>query len=97
GSGVALIVFGHGGGLLLTVHAASFVVWGVLMIVHVLAYLAHTLQVGTADWRRQAERIVAGTRSRRAALCGALLAGVILASATYPAQHAWLSRRKHRH
>ena len=93
GSGVALIVVGHGGGLLKSVHGVSFVVWGVLMIVHVLAYLARTLRVGPADWRRQAELVVAGARSRRAALGGALLAGVIVALATYPAQQAWLSHR----
>jgi len=97
GSGVALIVVGHGGGLLLNLHAVSFGVWGVLMIVHVLAYLVRTLRLGPADWRRHAEPIVAGARSRRAALGGALLAGVIVASATHPAQQAWLShRRDHR-
>ena len=31
GSGVALIVAGHGGGTLLTLHAVSFGVWGVVM------------------------------------------------------------------
>jgi hypothetical protein len=97
GSGVALIVVGHGGGLPKSLHAVSFVVWGVLMAVHVLAYLVRTLQVGPADWRRSAELIVAGARSRRAALIGALLAGVIVALATYPVQQAWLShRREHR-
>jgi len=98
GSGVALIVVGHGGGLLLGLHAVSFGVWGVLMIVHVLAYLARTLRVGPADWLPHAEQVVAGVRSRRAALGGAFLAGVIVALATYPAQQAWLShRREHRH
>jgi hypothetical protein len=98
GSGVALIVVGHGGGLLRTVHAVSFVVWGVLMIVHVLAYIARTLRLGPADWLPHAERVVAGARSRRAALAGALLAGAIVALATYPAQQAWLSHRhEHRH
>jgi hypothetical protein len=98
GSGVALIVAGHGGGTLLTLHAVSFGVWGVAMIVHVLAYLARTLRLGSADWRRHAEPIVAGVRSRRAALGGSLLAGVIVASATYSVQQAWLShRREHRH
>jgi hypothetical protein len=63
----------------------------VLMVVHVLAYLARTLRVGPADWRAPAALVVAGARSRRAALGGALLAGVILASATYP---AW--RHQHR-
>ncbi len=96
-SGVALIVAGHGGGLLLSLHAVSFGVWGVLMIVHVLAYLARTLRLGPADWLPHAEQVVAGTRSRRAALAAALLAGAILALATYPAQQTWLShRREHR-
>jgi hypothetical protein len=97
GSGVALIVVGRDGGLLLGLHSLSFVVWGILILVHVLAYGVRTLRVGPADWRRGAEVVVAGTRSRRAALSGALLAGVILALATYPAQRAWLSHhREHR-
>ena len=95
GSGVAMIIVGHGGGVLLTVHTLSFIVWGVLMIVHVLAYLTRVLRVGTADWRRTADRIVAGASSRRAALGGALLAGVILALATYPVQQSWLSHKHH--
>jgi len=93
GSGVALIVAGRGGGLLLSLHAVSFVVWGVLMVVHVLGYLTRTLRVGPADWRRHAERVVAGASSRRAMVGGALVAGVIVALATYPAQQAWLSHR----
>ena len=98
GSGVALIVVGHGGGLLKGLHGLSFAVWGVLVTVHVLAYLTRTLRVGTEDWRRRAELVVAGARSRRAALVAALLAGVVVALATYPTQHAWLShRREHRH
>jgi hypothetical protein len=97
GSGVAMIVVGHGGGLLLTVHTLSFIAWGILMIVHVLAYLARVLRVGPADWRRNAEQVVAGARSRRALLAGALLAGVIVAVATYPAQQAWLSHRHEHH
>jgi Peptidase A4 family len=97
GSGIALAIVGHGGALF-TVHVLSFGVWGLLIIVHVLAYFARTLRVGTADWRRRADVVVAGARSRRAALSGAVLAGVILALATYPAQQRWLShRREHQH
>jgi hypothetical protein len=92
GTGVALIIFG-GGGWVKGLHGLSFVVWGVLMIVHVLAYVARTLRIGSADWRGHADQVVAGARSRRAALSGALLAGVILASATYP---AWGHQRQER-
>jgi hypothetical protein len=98
GSGVALIIVGHGGGPLLQLHAVSFAVWGVLIAIHTVAYLARVLRVGPADWRRHATRVVAGTRSRRAALLGALLAGVVLALATYPAQQSWLNHRhEHQH
>ena len=89
GSGVALIVVGHGGGTLLTVHATSFVVWGVLMIVHVLAYLARAARRGMADWRHHAEPIVPGARIRRVLLGGALVAGVTIALATYPTQQGF--------
>jgi hypothetical protein len=95
GTGVALIVVGNGDGLLKGLHGLSFAVWGVLMIVHVLAYLARTLRVGPADWRVHAEVVVAGARSRRVVVSSALLAGVILALATYP---AWRSfHREHEH
>jgi hypothetical protein len=98
GSGVALIVVGHGGGWLRTVHTFSFVAWGALMVVHVLAYLTRVVREGLADWRPNAPHVVAGARNRRAALVGALLAGVIVALATYPVQQTWLShRREHRH
>jgi hypothetical protein len=65
------------------------------MAVHVLAYLTRVLRDGPADWRRNAGHVVAGVRSRRAALVGALLAGVIVALATYPAQRTVLNHRHH--
>ena len=97
GSGVALIVDGRGGGPLLQLHVVSFAVWGVLITIHILAYLTRVPLAGSADWRRNAEPIVAGTRSRRVALVGALLAGVTLAFATYPAQQAWLNNGHEHH
>jgi hypothetical protein len=87
GSGVALIVIGHSGGALGTVHVLSFIVWGPLMLVHLVAYLGRAFRVGAADWRRHAEEVVAGARGRRALLVGTLLAGVVLALAIYPVQH----------
>jgi hypothetical protein len=97
GSGVAIILVGHGGGPLLQIHAVSFAVWGVLIAIHILAYLARVAREGPADWRRRADR-VAGDRGRRAGLLAALLAGVILALATYSAQDSWLDHRhQHRH
>jgi hypothetical protein len=96
GSGVALIIVGHGGGPLLQLHAASFAVWGILIAIHILAYLTRLLRVGLADWRHHTAPSVTGARSRRAALLGALLAGLLLALTTYPAQDAWLDHH-HQH
>ena len=93
GTGVALIAFGHGGGQLRTLHTLSFIVWGVLMIVHVLAYVTRVLRLGLADWRRATAHLVAGASARRGLLAVALLAGVIVALATYPTQQAWLNNR----
>jgi hypothetical protein len=93
GTGVALIIVGHGNGSLRTLHGISFVLWGIVMIVHVLAYLSRTVRIGTEDWRRSAGQAVAGMRIRRALLAGAVLAGVIVAGVTYPAQRAWLNHR----
>src|SRR5579864_2956165 len=97
GTGVAMIVVRHRGGELRTLHTFSFVAWGVLTGVHVLAYLTRVLRDGTKDWRRDAVDVVAGVRSRRALLLGTLLAGVVLASVTLPAQRTVLRHGGHRH
>jgi hypothetical protein len=96
GTGIAFLVVGHGGGLLLTAHAASFVVFGVLMAVHVLAYLPRVLRHGFSDWRPRA-RLPAGVALRRYAVVAALAAGVVVGLATYSVQTSWLSHRHHRH
>ena len=46
GTGVAMIVVGHRGGQLRTLHTFSFVAWGVLIGVHVLFYLTRVLRDG---------------------------------------------------
>jgi hypothetical protein len=97
GTGVAMIVVGHRGGQLRTLHTYSFVTWGVLIGVHALAYLTRVLRDGTTDWRRNAVDVVAGVRSRRAILIGALVAGIVLALATLPAQQTVLHHGGHRH
>ncbi len=96
GTGVAMIVVGHRGGELRTLHTFSFVAWGVLIAVHVLAYLTRVFHDGIADWRRHAVDIVAGAGARRAVLTGALLAGFVLALATYSAQQTVLKHRGER-
>jgi hypothetical protein len=100
GTGVAMIVAGHRGGELRTLHTLSFIAWGVLTAVHVLAYLTRVFRDGVADWRRHALDVVAGAGSRRALLVGTVMAGGILALATLPAQrtvehHGGADRSEH--
>jgi hypothetical protein len=94
GTGVAFLVTGSGRGILLTLHAGSFVVWGVIMIVHVLVYLPRALRGSLADW--QPRRRVAGGGLRRVLVLGSLVAGAAVALGTYSAQTSWLAHH-HRH
>lgn len=96
GTGVAFLVNGRGGGLLLTVHAASFVVWGVVVSVHTLAYLRRVAVDGVADWRPDARQL-AGAVLRRSVVLAALAAGVLVGLATYSIQTGWLAHRHHHH
>jgi hypothetical protein len=94
GTGVAFLVVGRGSGLLLTIHAVSFVVWGVLVAVHTLAYLRRVLEHGVADWRPGAGRL-RGVVLRRSVVAAALAAGLAVGLATYSIQRAWLAHRHH--
>ena len=96
GTGVAFLVVGHGGGILLTVHAASFAVFGVVVSLHTLAYLRRVVRDGVADWRFRRPS-PAGTSLRRIALVGALAIGAVVALATLSVQGSWLSARHHHH
>jgi len=95
GTGVAFLAVGHGGGLLLTAHAASFVVWGVIVSIHVLAYLPHVLRTGRSDWRPSVG--LRGAPLRRAIVAGASAAGVAVGLGTYTVQTTWLAHRHHHH
>jgi hypothetical protein len=86
GSGVALIVVGHGHSPVYTVHVVSFVVWVVAMGVHVLGHLRTTAQAAPADRRDQA---VPGARQRRTAVGVTLVAGLVLGVATLPLATSW--------
>jgi len=52
-------------GRLLQLHQASFILWFILMAVHVLAHLGDVVRVSTKDWSRRTRGLVAGSRARR--------------------------------
>jgi hypothetical protein len=92
GTGVALLVVGPGGGIVLGLHKASFAVWLVATGAHVLAYLARVPALAASDWRsaRGGEAAVGGSFARRLVLAGTLVAGAILAIVTLRYAQPWV-------
>jgi hypothetical protein len=95
GTGVALLVVGPRGGIVLGFHKASFVLWFGAMTVHVLAYVVKLPALATADWRAST-RIPSG-RLRLAIVALSLLAGAALAGATLHLAQPWLEWVKASH
>jgi hypothetical protein len=89
-SGVALLVVGPDGGIVLGLHKASFLVWVVAMSAHVLAYAVCVPRLVLADFARPSR--ASGAPFRRLAVAAAVVAGATLAIGTLPLAHAWLHR-----
>ena len=87
GTGVALIFAGRGG-LLLTAHKASFIVWFALMVIHVLGHIREAAVSGA----REVSRTSRGQRVRLAIVALSLVAGVGAAAALLPASTHWTQR-----
>jgi hypothetical protein len=77
GSGVLLLYTGvRYRSVLLPVHKLSFVVWFLVMTVHVLGHLPETFRTGLADWSGR-PRALAGANFRRTAVMASLAVGVL--------------------
>lgn len=85
-TGIAAAAVGHGG-LLLGLHKASFVVWGLAFGVHFLAHVTKLPPLAGLDWQR-ADRH-GGRRLRQYLLAGALVVGCVIAVAAFPLAHGW--------
>ncbi len=94
GTGIALIPAGppHREPLL-TLHQASFIIWLVVMSMHVLGHVAEGART---SWRELTDARTAPTARRRRVrtlvVVLSLLAGAGLATALLPAAHPWISR-----
>jgi len=92
-TGVALLVVGPAGGLLVGLHKASFIVWFVVTAVHVLAHVRPLPRLVAADWQRRplpGERRVPGSAWRLWLLAATLVAGAVLATATVHYADPWM-------
>lgn len=87
-SGVALLVVGPGGGVVLGLHKASFVVWFVAMAAHVLAHVARLPALATADWARPTR--LPSAPVRLGLVTGALVLGTALAAGTLHLAQPWI-------
>jgi hypothetical protein len=88
-TGVLLLAAGHNSGAILGLHQLSFVVFGVVFVVHLLAYLPRTARSLRADWRAARRQAVPGAGVRAMLVAAALGGGVALALALLPAIDAW--------
>jgi hypothetical protein len=88
-SGVALLALGHRSDLLLTVHKASFVVWGVVFTVHFVTYLPRLLRVLPDSWGSARRAEIPGAGLRAMLVASSVGAGVALALLLLPAIGGW--------
>jgi hypothetical protein len=95
GSGLLLIALGRSvGHQYLWIHQATFFVWGVLILVHVIGHLQETATLTAADWRErpsrgEAEHRVAGARARLSLLVVTVAVGLVLGIASINWVGAW--------
>jgi hypothetical protein len=87
GTGLALIVASDSQrGTWLNLHQASFIVWLVVMSLHVLGHIVDASQTSAAEFRRK--EYSRGRTVRLAAIALSLLAGVGLATALWPSEQS---------
>ncbi len=91
GSGIGLATTSPGDqGVLHRVHLLSFLVWAVLVGIHVLAYLRRVPGLIASDWRHDRLQQAPRRGHRLAVNLAALAAGAIAAIFVLPAFTAWI-------
>lgn len=88
GSGVALWLAGPQAGSLRALHKATFVVWLILMGVHVLAHLLRATRLTASDALRL-RPVVRGAWLRQGLVVASLVLGAVLGFATRNLVHLW--------
>lgn len=90
-SGVALLLAPANmrAGLLL-LHQGSFVVWLMLIALHVLGHLLDTARLAPRDWYHRTRRQVQGAGARQWAIATSVAVGLVVAVVTMPALATWI-------
>jgi len=93
GSGGMLAITGPSGRMWLLVHKASFMLWLVVMSIHVLAYVRRMPRLIGADLTTRAstraQEVLAGRAVRWLLVTASVLAGLLLALLVYDRAGAW--------
>jgi hypothetical protein len=88
-SGVLLLAIGHKSSVILTIHKVSFIVFGVLLAVHFLAYVPRVVRSLRVDWTAARRQAVPGAGARAMLVAAASGGGLALALALLPTIHAY--------
>jgi hypothetical protein len=90
GSGIGLVATTPGNqGVLARVHLVSFLVWVLVVGIHLLAYIRRVPRLIASDWRHDRVQQAPGRGHRLAVNLAALAAGAITATLVLPAYTAW--------
>jgi hypothetical protein len=90
-SGVLLLAAGHKSHTALTIHKLSFVIFGVVLAVHFLAYVPRVVR-SPSDWTAARRHAVPGAGARAMLVAAAVGGGAALALALLPTIHAYAGR-----
>src|SRR4051794_29715618 len=80
-TGVWLLLLGHRSDTAITLHKAAFIAFGVVFVIHFLAYLPRMLRSLRADWGASRRQSVPGSSLRAMLLASSLGGGVAVAVA----------------
>jgi hypothetical protein len=75
---------------MLLLHKASFIVWLVIMAIHVLGHVVDTAKLAPQDWIRRTRRQVAGAGVRQWTLAASVVIGLVIAVIVAPRVGPWL-------
>jgi hypothetical protein len=88
-SGVMLLISGHKSNTALTIHKLSFIVFGLVVAVHFLAYAPRAVRSLHSDWGAARRHAVPGAGARAMLVAAAVGGGAALALALLPTINAY--------
>ena len=80
---------------LLLLHQASFVVWIMVMAVHVLGHILDTAKLAPRDWYHRTRRQVKGATTRQWLVASSVAVGLVLGAVMVPKVGPWLAAIHH--